>query len=221
MEGIAMKVLWRRSGFVLWQFILLSCVTLILVAIMIPVFFATRQSHGKHSCMFNLKQLGLGFLQYASDYDERLPPIRGASSPAQLSRGEPYGWADALFPYVRITKIFQCPNEEDYRDATTDPMTSGYTDYWYNTNLSSLNSKAVKRPQSTLMAGDGNDGHDGADARYNRNSLPLHWLQSQKSPAYRHLDYGYYLFVDGHAKAYKATQIAKTLQRNQPTFAIR
>jgi hypothetical protein len=41
-----------------------------------PVFARARENARRTSCQSNLKQIGLGMLQYTQDYDEKLVPIR-------------------------------------------------------------------------------------------------------------------------------------------------
>ena len=47
------------------------------------------------NCVSNLKQVGLGTMQYVRDFDEVMP------------RAE--NWSRALWPYTRSVEIFQCP----------------------------------------------------------------------------------------------------------------
>ena len=61
--------------------------------ILFPVFARARENARRASCQSNLKQLGLGFIQYEQDYDERFPqgfplimrptPIRAALAGAR------------------------------------------------------------------------------------------------------------------------------------------
>ena len=50
-----------------------SHIIAILAAILFPVFAKAREKARQASCVSNVKQIGLGILMYASDYDERLP----------------------------------------------------------------------------------------------------------------------------------------------------
>ncbi len=46
----------------------------------------------------NMKQLGLAFVQYTQDYDEKLPPMKSAA-----------GAKKVLFPYVKADSVFEQP----------------------------------------------------------------------------------------------------------------
>lgn len=47
----------------------------LIAAILFPIFARSRGTGHGPSCQSNLKQIGLAMLQYAQDYDEKLPPI--------------------------------------------------------------------------------------------------------------------------------------------------
>jgi prepilin-type processing-associated H-X9-DG protein len=146
----------------------------------------------RSTCQSNLKQIGLGMMQYMQDYDDHMPIVA-------VTAPDPYGWADAIQPYVKSTQILQCPTE--FVIGSNDPRKTGYTDYWYNTNLSGLSIAKVTNPAMTLMLGDGNDGTDATNARYTLRSLPPTWLNGTTMPPYRHFGFANYTFVDGHVKS--------------------
>src|SRR5687767_15336393 len=69
----ARNVPFRKSGFTLIELLVVIAIIAILAAILFPVFARARENARRTSCASNLKQISLGFLQYAQDYDERLP----------------------------------------------------------------------------------------------------------------------------------------------------
>ena len=204
----------RRGGFTKVEMLVLLVIVGVLAAIFYPAF-----NKGGHRpsprvfCAVNLKQIGTAFMQYAQEYDERFPSVK--------SNGKKFGWADAIFIYAPDNNIYQCPSEKK-TVAVTDPTQSGYTDYWFNTNLSKLNLGKLTTPSRTILLGDGNDGTENTDARYNRNALPQSWRDTKNSPARRHLDTANYAFADGHVKSFRPQQIT-TLPTTQSssTFSIR
>jgi len=116
-------------GFTLIELLVVIAIIAILAAILFPVFARARENARRASCQSNLKQIGLGFLQYSQDYDERLPFVmwlhptpgegydyRGNSSagPGRVYWGQ-YGpvtsWVDEIYPYVKSDQIFTCPSD--------------------------------------------------------------------------------------------------------------
>jgi prepilin-type N-terminal cleavage/methylation domain-containing protein/prepilin-type processing-associated H-X9-DG protein len=99
----------NRHAFTLIELLVVIAIIAILASILFPVFGRARENARKSSCQSNLKQVGLGLLQYSQDYDESMPMIwssHGATSP------NPGGdWIDALQPYVKSYQIFVCPSD--------------------------------------------------------------------------------------------------------------
>ena len=155
------------SGFTLIELLVVIAIIAILAAILFPVFARARENARRSSCQSNLKQIGLGVLQYVQDYDERYPLAVVHGGGFSL----PFGWADAVQPYLKSTQIYQCPSEPN--GPTDDPLSPtaglGYTDYWYNALLSwngdstaagmrynsSVSLSALPYASLTIMNGDG------------------------------------------------------------------
>ncbi len=101
-----------RFAFTLVELLVVIAIIAILAAILFPAFARARENARKASCQSNLKQIGLGLMQYTQDYDERLPfPLVGANS--RTNGGDVYSgyaWQDAIFPYVKSEGIFNCPS---------------------------------------------------------------------------------------------------------------
>src|SRR5687768_6991409 len=64
----------RRKGFTLIELLVVIAIIAILAAILFPVFAQARAQARKTQCLSNLKQIGLGSLMYAQDYDEKFHP---------------------------------------------------------------------------------------------------------------------------------------------------
>ncbi len=90
----------KRRGFTLIELLVVIAIIAILAAILFPVFARAREKARQTSCLSNLKQIGLGFLMYSQDYDEKL---FGARLPLD-------GWTGAVMPYVKNEQIFTCPS---------------------------------------------------------------------------------------------------------------
>jgi len=215
----------KRKGFTLIEALTVIAIIGILAVILFPVFSRARWPATKSSCFSNLKQIGLAFAQYTQDYNDLYPRIAAAGESSRPDKSYPngvYGWADALKPYYTTPAIFQCPSETTSRLAQLKPQQAGYTDYWFNSRLASTKKARHKNPASIIMAGDGNDGGDLTDACYAYGSLPGAWIDSDSSPAYRHLKEGNYIFIDGHVTSLKPDEIeASSPNGKNVTFRIK
>jgi len=131
----------KRSGFTLIELLVVIAIIAILAAILFPVFARAREQARKTSCLSNLKQLGLGFLMYAQDYDEKLPGVRfgdgvGQSWPWAVWQGS-VDWngvfTHAVMPYLKNRGILQCPSGTEVdRWSGVNGISYGYSEYFYN-----------------------------------------------------------------------------------------
>ncbi len=214
----------RPSAFTLIELLVVIAIIAILAAILFPVFARARENARRSSCQSNLKQIGLGMIQYIQDYDERFP-LGAQTTAAAATAGTPYGWADALQPYLKSTQIFQCPSETTPPPSfgTTDPKGSlaGYTDYYANSNVMGISQAQMNNVSLTVLGGDGTSVGTGGTARYMCNGInctnsglssDFTALPAQTATesylvtdggAQRHLETSNFLFADGHVKSLK------------------
>jgi len=103
------------QGFTLIELLVVIAIIAILAAILFPVFARARENARRSSCQSNLKQIGIGLLQYSQDYDELLVQ-RGygptfADEAGTSDTTTKYKWMDAIQPYVKSEQVFNCPSD--------------------------------------------------------------------------------------------------------------
>ncbi|MEO7718762.1 MAG: DUF1559 domain-containing protein [Capsulimonas sp.] len=94
-----------KLGFTLIELLVVIAIIAILAAILFPVFAKAREKARQISCLSNLKQLGLGMMQYTQDSDESFP--RSNCPPDRDN------WAQVIYPYVKSTNVYKCPDNPD------------------------------------------------------------------------------------------------------------
>jgi len=125
-----------RSAFTLIELLVVIAIIAILAAILFPVFAQAREKARATACLSNMKQIGLGLMQYIQDYDEVFPEAVFAADPTQ-----PYWnkwsdsptWDNVVNPYIKNGQaglngvsfnfvgkggpIFQCPSDSKTQDG--------------------------------------------------------------------------------------------------------
>lgn len=222
----------NSGGFTLIE---LLVVIAILAAILFPVFARARENARRSSCMSNMKQIGLGWLQYAQDYDEKVVPATSNG----CSNGGAFAWTVILQPYLKSTQILICPS-----DTTANSSVS----YTYNIIASRSDPDppacspprtigGLPLPAETPIFLDGN-GVTYTGATADRNYAPMFFMNQGNPGSFsprdilnvttpsaagigynfsgnitqRHLGGANLLFSDGHVKWFMSYPVGTTTQ---------
>jgi len=199
----------RRKAFSLLELLIVIVIIAQLAAILFPVFSRVRENARRSSCQSNMRQIGLGLMQYVQDYDDMLPLVGQNASSGHLNIFNPYDSnanatrifkmeQSSLAPYVRDARIFICPS-----DTAGEPRKLTYAVNPCITNMVSVNDTICGRSMAYFEETskwislteeayrDTGTTDDGVlDFQY--------WGTNRFSP--RHAEGGNNVFLDGHVK---------------------
>ena len=206
-----------RSAFTLIELLVVIAIIAILAAILFPVFARARENARRASCQSNLKQIGLGILQYVQDYDEKLP---GRNMGATTAVNDAQSWRRTIFPYVKSTQIFACPSntgnsslENDSSGASLATLPPGAPTFPRSYACNGGNSADYGTGTAPMLNGGGVNASQLNDAA--RTVLVTEsgsgWIYSEMNLSDNnsfftgHLGTINFLFADGHVKSIKPT----------------
>jgi len=87
----------------------------------------------EQDCQSNLRQIGIGTIQYVQDYDQRYPVAKE--------------WVSQLYPYEKSTGVFHCPNDPHMATSTTFSVS-----YAINRNVDRQTYDKLTDSSDTVMA---------------------------------------------------------------------
>ena len=198
--------------FTLIELLVVIAIIAILAGMLLPALNQAREKGRAGSCVNQLKQIGLGFMQYLSDNDGFYPLGTLAT---ENGKGNII-WSTCLTPYmegshtlhytnlVRVPKWLQCPSH------TTSNTYSGAFDYncsyAYNRGafgdaLHDTRNKMIKKveaPSDTILCVDGWWGNATEESRA-MGATRLSAGSCSNGVAYRHSKRSNVVFADGHA----------------------
>jgi prepilin-type N-terminal cleavage/methylation domain-containing protein/prepilin-type processing-associated H-X9-DG protein len=218
-----LKSSWAGSAFTLIELLVVIAIIAILAAILFPVFARARENARRASCQSNLKQIGLGVLQYSQDYDERMidawrGPSNGPSDPVSN-----YKWMDAAYPYIKSEQVFNCPSQTftgsfgpyKFRSGTNYGSYAINASYYFTNDsyagaaYSSL--AAIEAPATTILATDGAGNFETQWPNAAGNpTISTTTPRTLEQVVERHLDTTVALYCDGHVKSSKLDALART-----------
>jgi prepilin-type N-terminal cleavage/methylation domain-containing protein/prepilin-type processing-associated H-X9-DG protein len=213
-----------EHGFTLIELLVVIAIIAILAAILFPVFARARENARRASCSSNLKQIGLAYMQYSQDYDEKLP--QNDTTGTTVFDGQ-------LQPYIKSIQISRCPSAKN-SNLVAYSVNNWLWETW------GVSIASIARPAEMIVSGDSSQTGTGGSPRQwflaNTGAIwsgGLPWfdwsdpeqlllvdgtkdqdaatwtgdpLNGDAMPRYRHFDGWNVLFLDGHVKFWKKGQ---------------
>ncbi len=214
-----------KSGFTLIELLVVIAIIAILAAILFPVFGRARENARRSSCQSNLKQIGLGIVQYAQDYDEQMVQVGQACSTDT--------WGERVQPYLKSKQVFKCPSQPSTNFVGCSPASARlFTDYIANGTRSNVGGNtafsydrpmdsaqwsspfvakttslaSIQTPSQSIMVME----YDSSIPAYGNpgngaNVQSVSYANGMWGPQ-NHLGLTNYLYADGHVKAQRPMQ---------------
>ncbi|MEO7715979.1 MAG: DUF1559 domain-containing protein [Capsulimonas sp.] len=205
-----------KSGFTLIELLVVIAIIAILAAILFPVFAKAREKARQISCVSNLKQIGLGIMQYTQDNDEILPMAR-------INDGKNSPWQEQIMPYVKSTGVFKCPSNSDkalVNGSATVPTSYVASHGGFNNNYlyggpgpinpdktygwgsldGAVSLAAIQSPAQVIQAGEVTSRTD-----------PEFWDNVNDMKFINHTTLTNFLFCDGHVKSLHPVDTGRTV----------
>jgi prepilin-type processing-associated H-X9-DG protein/prepilin-type N-terminal cleavage/methylation domain-containing protein len=221
----------ERHAYTVLELLLVMAVVSLLSAILFSVLHHDREDARRLSCQSNLKQIGLGMMQYMRDYDEHLPL-------SLTGKGE--SWVDIGQPYIKSEAIFLCP--KDTVPFLIDNRYGRRTSYALNqlyvadqkerlfgapdSGIRSLSQADIRDASGTVLAGDSSDWFQVTLAP---GATTMTLTTDTSPPSFgdggqhgrfvgRHLNGANWVFLDGHVNWYSLDTIAQQNRQQRYRF---
>ena len=230
----------RSRGFTLIELLVVIAIIGILAAILFPAFAKARAAAQRTSCVSNLRQIGMGLLQYIEQYDGTMPASAWGGPNFNSNSTNRYKWMDAMYPFIRDENFFVCPSDPMgkyvyHRNIVDQSAFPNYGSYGQNgayrdlgDNLTPPRSavgapvlaSSIAQPSQTIWAADNNN-RSGSNG-----SFGFTWQNASLQPPppisntygqrqldtiiERHLETVNVLWCDGHVKSTKLERLMTT-----------
>ncbi|MFZ4508409.1 MAG: prepilin-type N-terminal cleavage/methylation domain-containing protein [Fimbriimonas sp.] len=214
----------KKNAFTLIELLVVIAIIAILAAILFPVFAQAKTAAKKTSSLSNVKQLGLGAVMYAGDYDDVFPDQQrdangfpnwtaGSGLPLGfMDPAEPQNWGKGIYPYVKSLELYKSSAQKIAAGVPwsySDLQGAGNSSYAWNGNVlgqSQTNISAVA--EVIIMQGKIDTGREALvqPTPFSKspklcNGVDINWMGNNYDKG------DVYAFADGHAKFMKRNAV--------------
>jgi prepilin-type N-terminal cleavage/methylation domain-containing protein/prepilin-type processing-associated H-X9-DG protein len=200
-----------RRAFTLIELLVNIAIISLLAAILFPAFGRARENARRSTCQSNLRQIGMGIMQYTQDYDE-IYPMAGSNAG---------NWAQTIQPYVKSTQIFACPTNTANKSVMNSVIPSPAIPRSYAATVHILGQSgsgaaqpfvmmaAISTPSQKIMVSESaSQWQDYGSSWWKVGDFASNMDDGPAGKFVGHLKTANYLFADGHVKALRPLSTA-------------
>lgn len=196
----------RKAGFSLLELLICIVIIVILGSALNPVLTGAKEQANMSKCTSNIKQISIALTSYAANNDDLLPKVDQETT-----------WMKAIEGEVKKSKeIFKCPSEPNAARRATNlelinPLCSSYGLNFEIAGSNTVNDSGfilsnIEQPSQTVIL-----------AELNKDDSHCYFEPQDGNNLDSVIDFkrhgggkqSIYLFVDGHVKAHKITEVTQ------------
>jgi len=142
-------------GFTLIELLVVVAIVGVIAAILLSVIAKAPENGRRASCLANERQIGMAFLQYEQESDERYPNgtvKRTGWDPPSEAPPSGEGWAGQVYPYVKSTAVFGCPDDSTPPAPPAQKVSYGYNNWLAApADVSAVPGRVLSTPKTVLL----------------------------------------------------------------------